>query len=47
MSLRSGLIGRARDWLPSRRSVESQRGAERRRLLGQVRSVRSSGVNPV
>ncbi len=43
--LRAGFIGSMRAWLPSRRSVESHRGAFSIRLPGQVRSGRSMGVN--
>ena len=44
-SLRAGLIGSIRAWLPSRRSVDSQRGAFSIRADGQVRSGRSIGSN--
>ncbi len=43
--LRSGLMGLASDWLPSRRSVETQRGAEVMVLSGQRRPGRATGVN--
>ena len=39
--LRDGLIGSISAWLPSRRSVDSQRGAVVIVLPGQVRSGRS------
>jgi hypothetical protein len=35
----------ARDWLPSRRSVESQIGALMCCLFGHVRSVNGKGLN--
>ncbi len=40
--LRAGVIGSISDWLPSRRSVESQRGASVTRASGQVRSAMST-----
>ena len=42
MRLRPGVIGSMRAWLPSRRSVDSQRGAFVMRRSGQVRS--GSGI---
>ena len=45
--LRFGDIGSIRAWLPSRRSVVSQRGAFVTVLAGQVRSGRSTGLNGV
>ena len=42
---RSGDIGSISAWLPSRRSVESQRGAWVIWFVGQVRSGRSIGGN--
>ncbi len=47
MCLRAGLIGSISAWLPSRRSVDSQRGAVVMDLPGQVRSGRSTGWNGV
>src|SRR5450755_5081982 len=44
-SFRAGLIGSIRAWLPSRRSVESHRGALVMTRDGQVRSGRSTGVH--
>jgi hypothetical protein len=41
--LRAGDMGSIRAWLPSRRSVESQRGARVICCAGQVRSGRSIG----
>src|SRR3984957_9484710 len=43
--LRVGDIGSISAWLPSRRSVESQRGAVVMLLAGQVRSGGSTGLN--
>ena len=43
--LRVGDIGSISAWLPSRRSVESQRGARVMLFVGQVRSGRSTGLN--
>src|SRR5450756_1929981 len=43
--LRVGDIGSISDWLPSRRSVESHRGALVIALVGHVRSGRSTGLN--
>ena len=43
--LRDGLIGSISAWLPSRRSVDSHRGAAVMVLPGQVRSGRSTGAN--
>jgi hypothetical protein len=43
--LRAGLIGSISAWLPSRRSVDSQRGALVIDLVGQVRSGRSMAWN--
>src|SRR5690606_15751712 len=43
-SLRWGSIGSMRAWLPSRRSTAHQRGAVSMRLLGQVRSGRSTVI---
>ena len=45
--LRAGLIGSISAWLPSRRSVDSQRGAFVTALAGQVRSGRSTALNGV
>jgi len=45
LRLRAGLIGSISAWLPSRRSVESQRGAAVTVLPGQVRSGRRTGRN--
>ncbi len=45
--LRVGDIGSISAWLPSRRSVDSQRGAFVMTLAGQVRSGRSTGLNGV
>ena len=45
LCLRAGLIGSISAWLPSRRSVDSQRGALVMVLAGQVRSGRSTGGN--
>ena len=42
--LRSGSIGSMRAWLPSRRSTLHHSGALSIVLLGQVRSVRTSGT---
>ena len=44
---RAGLMGSIRAWLPSRRSVDSHRGAWVMLALGQVRSGRSTGWNGV
>ena len=41
--LRAGLIGSISAWLPSRRSVDSQRGAAVMVFPGQVRSGRRPG----
>ena len=41
--LRFGVIGSIRAWLPSRRSVDSQRGALVMRLAGHVRSGTTTG----
>jgi hypothetical protein len=46
-SLRAGVIGSISAWLPSRRSVESQRGAFVIFFVGQVRSGTSTGTNGV
>src|ERR1700722_18350375 len=43
--LRAGDIGSISAWLPSRRSVDSQRGAFVMTLFGHVRSGRSTGLN--
>ena len=43
--LRVGDIGSISAWLPSRRSVDSQRGALVIILFGHVRSGRSTGLN--
>ena len=43
--LRAGDIGSISAWLPSRRSVDSQRGAFVMTLPGHVRSGRSTGLN--
>src|SRR3954451_25167304 len=43
--LRAGLIGSMSAWLPSRRSVDSHRGASVMTADGQVRSGRSIGGN--
>ena len=43
--LRAGLIGSISAWLPSRRSVDSHRGAAVIALPGQVRSGRRTGRN--
>jgi hypothetical protein len=45
--LRVGDIGSISAWLPSRRSVESQRGAFVMTLVGHVLSGRSTGLNGV
>jgi hypothetical protein len=45
--LRAGLIGSISAWLPSRKSVDSQRGAVVMVLPGQVRPGRSMGGNGV
>ena len=45
--LRAGLIGSISAWLPSRRSVDSHRGAAVMVLPGQVRSGRCTGRNGV
>jgi hypothetical protein len=42
-SLRAGVIGSMRAWLPSRRSVDSQRGAWVIFWSGQVRSGTRTG----
>ena len=42
--LRTGVMGSMRAWLPSRRSVDSQRGGAVMTADGQVRSGRSIGV---
>jgi hypothetical protein len=42
--LRSISMGSIRAWLPSRKSTLHQRGARVRRLLGHVRSGRSTGT---
>ena len=44
-SLRAGVIGSMRAWLPSRRSTAHQRGAWVMTVFGQVRSGRAIGVN--
>ena len=45
--LREGVMGSIRAWLPSRKSVDSQRGAFSMRLVGHVRSGTSTGMNGV
>ena len=46
MCLRAGVIGSISAWFPSRRSVDSQRGARVMRLAGQVRSAGRSAERP-
>ena len=46
-SLRAGVMGSMRAWLPSRRSTAHQRGAWVMTVLGHVRSGRSMGANGV
>ena len=43
--LRAAFIGSIRAWLPSRRSVDSQRGAVVMVRVGHCRSGRSTGGN--
>ena len=45
MRLRAGFIGPMRDWLPSRRSVDSHRGACVMRRDGHCRSGRLIGFS--
>ncbi len=47
VSLRAGVIGSISAWLPSRRSVESHRGAFSTFFVGHVRSGTSTGTNGV